>query len=101
MYLPIVLAFVGDSTMTSAPPFAGAASVVSVSAGGFSAAFRRGARFFFGITSSSLSVTYQPRFNRSGLLLYQPALVCASLTTSAATISALFASVSTVAFALA
>src|SRR3989442_1494600 len=49
--------------MTSAPPFAGAASVIiSVSAGGAAAGFFRGARFFLGSTSSSLSVTYQPRF---------------------------------------
>src|SRR6185503_13579995 len=62
-YLPIVLAFVGDSTMTSAPPFTGAASVSSVSGVGRAASvsfFFRGALFFFGFTSSLLSGTYQP-----------------------------------------
>src|SRR5260370_37254314 len=62
----MVFAFVGDSTMTSAPPFAGAASVASISAGGVSAGFLRGARFFFGFTSASLSGTYQPQFNLRG-----------------------------------
>ena len=51
--------------------------------------------FFFFISHRSTSV--QP----SGLHLYQPALICASFTTSAATFSALLASVSTVASAFA
>src|SRR5688572_11121254 len=62
-YFPIVLAFVGDSTMTSALPFTGAASISSgvASVGGASAFFLRGAlAFFFGFTSSSLSGTHQP-----------------------------------------
>ena len=66
-YLPIVFALVGDSTMTSAPPFIGAASVSSLSAvGRVSSAtfFLRGALFFFGFTSSSLSGTCQPQVKR-------------------------------------
>ena len=51
--------------------------------------------FFFVIRHLSTSG------QRQGLHLYQPALICASFTTSAATFSALFASVSTVASALA
>src|SRR5436190_5822936 len=70
-YFAIVLALVGDSTMTSAPPFAGAASVSSVSAVGrvsSATCFFRGALFFFGFTSSSLSGTYQPQVNVRGCI---------------------------------
>src|SRR5712691_4389930 len=94
-YLPIVFALVGDSTMTSAPPFAGAASVTSESAVGGSAGFLRGALRLLGFTSSSLSGTDQPFVNQS-LHLYHPALVCASRTTSTATCSASLPSVWTV-----
>src|SRR4051812_526396 len=49
----MVFALVGDSTMTSAPPFTGAASVSSVSAVGRASSatfFLRGALGFFGLT---------------------------------------------------
>src|SRR6267154_1874377 len=45
-------------------------------------------------TSCSLAVTHQPFINSSDRHLYHPAIVCASLTTSAATCAAVLLSVS-------
>src|SRR6266853_1088684 len=96
----MVFAFVGDSTTTSAPlapaPFPAAVSLARERRFGLVSA-AAGEASVWGVsvfTSCSLAVTHQPFINTSDRHLYHPAMVCASLTTSAATCAAVFLSVS-------
>ncbi len=84
----MVLAFVGDSTMTSAPLVAGAGLA---RARGFALGVGR----FFRVTAFFLAGTPQPFVNGAWWHLYHPARACASLTTSTATCAAVLRSVST------
>src|SRR5437879_1115533 len=122
----MVLALVGDSTMTSEPPLVGASACASGSAGAaaftgfaffgfafFGFAFLSVAFFgfasvgsascgnaFFFFTTFFLAATSQPFVNGEGVHLYHPAPCRASRTTSAATCCGVLRSVSTFASAL-
>src|SRR5258708_37122634 len=103
----MVLALVGDSTMTSEPPFVAPAACASGSTGAaaftgfaffgfacsgvaaFSVAFSRvavfGVAFLFFFTALFLATTYQPFVNGEGEHLHHPAPCRASRTSSSAT----------------
>src|SRR5229473_3366469 len=95
----MVLALVGDSTMTSAPPPRFPSSPTGAAlARAFGFALGVGV-FFLRVAVFFLAATPQPFVNGARWHLYHPAQVCASLTTSAATCTALLRSASTCAWA--
>src|SRR2546422_11141413 len=94
----MVLALVGDSTMTS-DPFAAALSTGAAALARACGLALGVEGFFFRVTAFFLAATPQPFVNGARPHLYHPAPVCASLTTSSATCAAALRSVSTCAWA--